>query len=130
MVLLFRANFNIKNLFLYDLGVELYITNNINYLYNYKEVEPITINIEDNSLTILKYGEVKITLKYGKRKRLFILKKVAYYLDFHTNIVCGSSKSDSAACTRRGLRTCLQEQSQCRDASQVRAGGCGVSGGW
>ena len=29
-----------------------------------------------------------------------------------------SSKSDSAACTRRGLQTYSQEQSQCRDASQ------------
>ena len=83
----FRANLNIKNLFLYNSGVELYITNNINYLYNYKEVEPITINIKNNSLTILKYGEAKITLKYSKRKRLFILKKVAYYLDFHINII-------------------------------------------
>ena len=81
MVLLFRANLNIKNLFLYDLGAELYITNNINYLYNYEEVELITINIKDNSLTILKYREAKIILKYSKRKRLFILKKVAYCLD-------------------------------------------------
>src|SRR5882762_7533328 len=30
-----------------------------------------------------------------------------------------SSKPDSAACTRRGLRTCSQEQSQCRDASKI-----------
>src|SRR5271156_2582470 len=30
-----------------------------------------------------------------------------------------SSKPDSAACTRRGLRTCSQEQSQCRDASWI-----------
>ena len=37
-----------------NLGAELYITNNINYLYNYKEVKPITINIGDNSLTILR----------------------------------------------------------------------------
>ena len=87
MVLLFRANFNIKNLFLYNSGVELYIINNINYFYNYKEVKPITINIGDNSLTILKYREARITLKYGKRKRLFILKKITYYLNFHTNIV-------------------------------------------
>ena len=57
MVLPFRANLNIKNLFLYDLGVELYIINNINYLYNYEEVKPTTINIGDNSLTILKYRE-------------------------------------------------------------------------
>ena len=89
MVLLSRANFNIKNLFLYNLEAELHITNNINYLYNYKEVEPITINIKDNFSTILKYGEARITLKYGKRKRLFILRKVAYCLGFHINIVCG-----------------------------------------
>ena len=87
MVLLFRASLNIKNLFLYNLGVELYITNNINYLYNYKEVEPITINTEDNSSTILKYREARITLEYGKRKRLLILRKVAYCLGFYTNIV-------------------------------------------
>ena len=87
MVLLFRANLNIKNLFLYNLGVELYIINNINYLYNYKEVEPITINIEDNSLTIFKYGEAKIIFKYSKRKKLLILKKVVYCLGFHTNII-------------------------------------------
>ena len=91
MVLLFRANLNIKNLFLYDLGAELYIINNINYLYNYKEVEPITINIGDNSSTILKYGEAKIIFKYGKRKRLLILKKVTYCLGFHTNIVYGDA---------------------------------------
>ena len=64
MVLLSGANLNIKNLFLYNLGAELYITNNINYLYNYKEVEPTTINIKDNSLTILRYREAKIILKY------------------------------------------------------------------
>ena len=87
MVLLSRANLNIKNLFLYDLGVEFYIINNINYLYNYKEVKPIIINIRDNSLTILKYREAKITLKYGKRKKLLILKKVVYCLDFYTNII-------------------------------------------
>ena len=87
MVLLSGANFYIKNLFLYNLGAELYITNNINYLYNYKEVKPITINIEDNSLTIFKYKEAKIILKYNKRKRLFILKKVIYCLGFHTNII-------------------------------------------
>ena len=89
MVLPFRANLNIKNLFLYDLGVELYIINNINYLYNYEEVEPITINIGDNSSTILRYGEARITLKYSKRKKFFILKKVTYCPGFHTNIVCG-----------------------------------------
>ena len=87
MVLLSRANLNIKNLFLYNLGAELYIINNINYFYNYKEVEPITINIRDNSSTILKYKKAKITLKYGKRKRLFILRKVAYCLGFYTNII-------------------------------------------
>jgi hypothetical protein len=87
MVLLSRANLNIKNLFLYDLEAELYIINNINYLYNYKEVKPTIINIKDNSSTILKYGEAKITLKYGKRKKLLILKKVAYYLGFYTNII-------------------------------------------
>ena len=87
MVLLFRANFNIKNLFLYNLEVELYIINNINYFYNYKKVELITINIEDNFFTILKYREARITLKYSKRKRLFILKKVTYYLGFYTNII-------------------------------------------
>ena len=87
MVLLFRANLNIKNLFFYNLGAELYITNNINYFYNYKEVKPTTINIEDNSSTILKYREVKIMLKYSKRKRLFILKKVVYCLGFYTNII-------------------------------------------
>ena len=91
MVLLFRANLNIKNLFLYNLGAELYITNNINYLHNYKEVEPIIINIRDNSSTILKYGEARITLKYSKRKRLLILKKIVYYLSFHTNIICGNA---------------------------------------
>ena len=87
MVLPSGANLNIKNLCLYDLGAELYIINNINYLYNYKEVEPITINIENNSLTIFKYKEAKIILKYNKRKRLFILKKVAYCLNFYTNII-------------------------------------------
>ena len=87
MVLPFRANLNIKNLFLYNLGAELYIINNINYLYNYKEVEPTTINIGDNSLTIFKYREARITLKYSKRKRLFILKKVIYCLGFHINII-------------------------------------------
>ena len=63
------------------------ITNNINYFYNYKEVKPITINIEDNSLTILKYREAKIIFKYSKRKKLLILKKVTYCLDFYTNII-------------------------------------------
>ena len=87
MVLLSRANLNIKNLFLYNLEAELYIINNINYLYNYEEVEPIIINIGDNSLTILRYGEAKITLKYSKRKRLFILKKITYCLNFYTNII-------------------------------------------
>ena len=87
MVLLFRVNLNIKNLFLYSLGAELYIINNINYLYNYKEVKPITINIEDNSSTIFKYGEAKIILKYSKRKKLLILKKVIYCLGFYTNII-------------------------------------------
>ena len=91
MVLPSRANLNIKNLFLYNLGAELYIINNINYLYNYKEVEPIIINIENNSLTILKYREAKIILKYSKRKRLFILKKVTYCLGFHTNIIYGNA---------------------------------------
>ena len=87
MVLPSGVNLNIKNLFLYNLKVELYITNNINYLYNYKEVESITINIGDNSSIILKYGEAKITLKYSKRKRLFILRKIAYCLGFYTNII-------------------------------------------
>ena len=91
MILLSKANLNIKNLFLYNLGVELYIINNINYFYNYKEVEPITINTGDNSLTILKYREARIILKYSKRKRLLILKKVIYYLDFHTNIIYGNT---------------------------------------
>ena len=91
MVLPSGANLNIKNLFLYDSGAELYITNNINYLYDYEEVEPTTINIGDNSLTILGYGEARLTLKYGKRKRLLILRKVAYYLGFYTNIVCGNA---------------------------------------
>ena len=85
--MLSRANLNIKNLFLYNLGVELYIINNINYLYNYKEVKPITIDIGDNSLTILRYREARLTLEYGKRKRLLILRKVAYYLGFYTNII-------------------------------------------
>ena len=85
------ASLNIKNLFLYNLEAEIYIINNINYLYNYKEVKPITINTKDNSLTIFRYKEAKITLKYGKRKRLFILKKVAYYPGFHTNIVYGDA---------------------------------------
>ena len=87
MVLLSRANFNIKNLFFYNLEAEFYITNNINYLYNYKEVKPITINIEDNSLTILKYKEARIILNSSKRKRLFILKKVIYCPGFYTNII-------------------------------------------
>ena len=91
IVLLFRASLNIKNLFLYNLGVELYITNNINYFYNYKEVKPTTINTGDNSLIIFKYKEAKITLKYSKRKRFFILKKIAYCLGFHTNIICGDT---------------------------------------
>jgi len=69
------------------LGAELYITNNINYLYDYKEVKPITINTGDNSLTILRYREARLTLKYGKRKRFLILRKVAYYPGFHTNII-------------------------------------------
>ena len=87
MVLPSRANLNIKNLFLYDLGAELYIINNINYLYNYKEVGPTTINIKDNSSTIFKYREARITLKYNKRKRLLILKKITYCLSFYTNII-------------------------------------------
>ena len=87
MVLLSGANLNIKNLFLYNLGVKFYIINNINYFYNYKEVKPVTINIGNNSLTILKYKEARIILKYRKRKRLFILKKVAYCLGFYTNII-------------------------------------------
>ena len=87
MVLLFRANLNIKNLFLYNLEAELYIINNINYLYNYKKIKPTTINIKDNFLTIFKYKEAKITLKYSKRKRLFILKKVTYCLSFYINII-------------------------------------------
>ena len=87
MVLLSRANLNIKNLFLYNLGTELYITNNINYLYNYKEVKPITINTENNSSTILRYKEARIILNYSKRKRLLILKKVTSYLGFYTNII-------------------------------------------
>ena len=91
MVLLFRANFNIKNLFLYNSGAKLYIINNINYLYNYKEVEPTTINIGDNFLTIFRYEEVRIILKYGKRKRLLILRKVAYCLGFYINIICGNA---------------------------------------
>ena len=91
MVLPFRANLNIKNFFFYDLGVELYIINNINYLHNYKEVEPIIINIGDNSSTIFKYREVKITLKYSKRKRLLILRKITYCLSFHTNIICSDA---------------------------------------
>ena len=91
MVLLSKASLNIKNLFLYNSGVELYIINNINYLYNYKEVKPITINTGDNSSTILKYKEARITLKYNKRKRLFILKKVTYCLDFYTNIICNNA---------------------------------------
>jgi len=73
------------------LGAELYITNNINYLYNYKEVEPITINTGDNSLIILGYGEARLILKYGKRKRLLILRKVTYCLGFYTNIVYGNA---------------------------------------
>ena len=91
MVLPSRANLNIKNLFFYNLGAKLYIINNINYLYNYKEVKPITINIKDNFLTILKYREAKITLKYNKRKRLLILRKITYYLGFYTNIICGNT---------------------------------------
>ena len=91
MVLLSGASLNIKNLFLYNLGAEFYITNNINYLYNYKEVKPTTINIGDNSLTILRYREARLTLKYGKRKRLLILRKVAYCLGFHTNIIYGNA---------------------------------------
>ena len=91
MVLPSGASLNIKNLFLYNLGVELYITNNINYFYNYKEVEPTTINTEDNFSTILKYKEARITLKYSKRKRLFILRKVAYCLGFYTNIIYGNA---------------------------------------
>jgi len=91
MVLPSGANFNIKNLFLYNLGAELHITNNINYLYNYKEVKPITINIGDNSLTIYGYGEARLTLKYGKRKRILILRKVAYYPGFYTNIIYGNA---------------------------------------
>ena len=87
MVLLSGANLNIKNLFLYNSGAELYIINNINYLYNYKEVKPITINIKNNSLTTLKYREARIMLKYSKRKRLLILKKVDYCLGFNTNII-------------------------------------------
>src|SRR5580692_3694287 len=91
MVLLSRASLNIKNLFLYNLGVELYITNNINYFYNYKEVEPITINTRDNSSTIFRYKKAKIILEYNKRKRLFILRKVVYYLGFYTNIICSNT---------------------------------------
>ena len=91
MVLLSRANLNIKNLFFYNLGVKLYIINNINYFYNYKEVKPTTVNIKDNSSTILKYREARITLEYGKRKRLLILRKVAYYLGFYTNIIYGNA---------------------------------------
>ena len=87
MVLPSGANLNIKNLFLYDLGAEFYIINNINYLHNYEEVEPITINTGNNFSTIFRYREAKITLKYGKRKRLLILKKVAYCLGFYTNII-------------------------------------------
>ena len=87
MVLLSGANLNIKNFFLYDLGAELYIIININYLYNYEEVKPIIINIGDNSLTILRYGEAKITLGYSEGKRLLILKKVTYCLGFYTNII-------------------------------------------
>ena len=87
MVLPSEASLNIKNFFFYNLGVELYITNNINYFYNYEEVKPITINIGDNSLTILKYKKARITLNYSKRKKLFILKKVAYCLGFYTNII-------------------------------------------
>jgi hypothetical protein len=89
--LLSRANLNIKNLFLYNLGAELYITNNINYLYNYKEVKPTTIDTGDNSSTILGYRKARLTLEYGKRKRLLILRKVAYCLGFYTNIVCGNA---------------------------------------
>ena len=87
MVLLSRVNLNIKNLFLYNSGAKLYITNNINYLYNYKKVKPTIINIKNNSSTILKYREAKIIFKYSKRKRLLILKKVAYCLGFYTNII-------------------------------------------
>ena len=91
MVLPFRANLNIKNLFLYNSGAELYIINNINYLYNYEEVKPITINIGDNFLTIFRYREARITLKYSKRKKLLILRKIAYCLSFYTNIICGNT---------------------------------------
>ena len=87
MVLPSGANLNIKNLFFYNSGAEFYIINNINYFYNYKKVKPTTINTGDNSSTILKYKEAKITLKYSKRKRLFILKKIAYCLGFYTNII-------------------------------------------
>lgn len=91
MVLPSGANLNIKNLFLYDSGAELHITNNINYLHDYEEVEPTTIDTGDNSSTILGYGEARLTLEYGKRKRLLILRKVAYCPGFHTNIVCGDA---------------------------------------
>ena len=56
-----------------------------------EEVEPTTIDTGDNSSTILGYGEARITLEYGKRKRLLILRKVAYCPGFHTNIVCGDA---------------------------------------
>lgn len=86
---------DIKHLWLYDSGAELHVTNNINYLHNYEEVEPTTIATGENSSTILGYGEAKLDLEYGTRKRLLILKKVAYCPGFHTNIVCGDALFNS-----------------------------------
>jgi len=81
----------ITNLFLYDTGAEIHVTNNLNWLHNYTEAEPTSISTGDSTSTIFGHGEIIFLSEQSPSKPILILKKVAYCPGFHTNIICGDT---------------------------------------
>src|SRR6266513_6234547 len=89
----------ITNLFLYDTGAEIHVTNNLNWLHNYTEAEPTSISTGDSTTTIFGHGEIIFLSEQRPNKPILILKKVAYCPGFHTNIICGDTLYEAGIVT-------------------------------
>lgn len=79
----------------YDTGANTHVGNDIEDFIDYEEVQPTHMATGSSSSAIHGYGDIKLSIRCGKRTRTFTLKHVAHCPGFHTNLVCGDILFDA-----------------------------------
>jgi hypothetical protein len=83
-----KLNYVLKSLWLLDSGSTIYISHELHHFVNFvKASRGDCMTIGGGKVPILGYGDVWITMTYRNIKRRVLLKHVAYYHEFTSNLI-------------------------------------------